>query len=155
MQVQQNLAAGAHMKEARAQRSEGLRRAREQQLASNQQRAAQVQEERAAAALAAERIAQERKVAAEELRRQKAEEARAAVERQVGGSCGPGTGWPEVRGELGRAGRRATGARQQYTRQATCRVCSDFGSWAQGGRQYMRFCATTAALIRCAHRSCA
>ena len=58
MQVQQNLAAGAHMKEARAQRSEGLRRAREQQLASNQQRAAQVQEERAAAALAAEHIAQ-------------------------------------------------------------------------------------------------
>jgi hypothetical protein len=82
-QVAENLAEGARLKCEREQRSKGLQRARQQQLASNQQRAAQVAEERAAAAMAAERLAQERKVAAEELRRQKADDARAALEQQV------------------------------------------------------------------------
>ncbi len=83
--MQENLAAGARLKAAKAQRSASLAAERQRELAANQARAVQVQEERAQAAAASERLAQERKVAAEELRRQKAEDARAAVERQVRG----------------------------------------------------------------------
>jgi hypothetical protein len=83
VQAQENLAQGAALKQEREMRSQGLQRAREQQLASNQQRAAQVAEERAAAAAAAERLAQERRAAAEEQRTLRAESARAALEQQV------------------------------------------------------------------------
>lgn len=87
-QVQENLAAGARLKAAKAQRSASLAAERQRELAANQARAVQVQEERAQTAAALERLAQERKLAAEELRRQKAEDARSAVERQVRGGSG-------------------------------------------------------------------
>jgi hypothetical protein len=128
-QVQENLAAGARVKAAKAKRTASLAAERQRELVANQARAVQVQEERALAAASTERLAQERKLAAEELRRQKAEAARQAVERQVGRQAVCQAAGRQARlagcmldpvvrvsmfgGSCGAVGRQATGSRQQ------------------------------------------